>query len=871
MDDPWGSPWADEIPHDTPIISVRKEQQHDAPKTPVEAVKVEENGKLDAWGEEDDGFGEWASMPVDEGTVGGKLGFNGANDSWETRHSEEEEGLSETHTNGHAKHWGDSATIHGEDVPRLAPSLLPEAPEISRQPSPDPWSTEPSLNIEAHKENPTDGELEAYGVKSDITLVTDIQEDALPSPVLTTAVKEALQETQSIEPETPITSDALAENSFSKEAMDAQENHDDLEEVKNNKEPEIDHESSRPSSSPSDHEEILLESPRTSLDEEPKRPSMPRKVSSKVQELVEHFDTLAKAGVVEEKEPLGREASSTKGDDAVADAEEGDDFDDDFGDFEDGNSETGDPEADQPVSSELTPETHATETNIPDSASLEASPASSPPRAIVKRDFGRVIFAADISAVEKLYPDLEEETPEMIFIPDVVPHDSFSTVEERKTWYRISRYGTMQKYNTGDDENYVRVSWAQSQVRTETLKIVARWMEEDRMSGRVVLGGGSKGGSIFGWNDPNATPVPLAAAFAAKPGKKKFPTQAPAEVQPEIPREWPKGLVRSRSSSKTRSPPKPRRRTSSKSKRNSEEVKTAPQPVASFGWNTNEQESRPQVTIPLGPKVEIPPSKKPSPPGQISAAKAAALSPIFSPMFPPSQTPSASFNGLDMLIKPTLNPEPVPAPAVPVTSSEDDDWGEMISSPTNNVLPTLPPFIGLRHKKSQSLTGSFSAPLQPSPTTNTQLPSSPSGPGHRPTASLDDLLVPGPRTSATQDTISTSMDIFDAVITSSPLNAPPQPPVTAASVTSGIADPWATADFSFFDTPSLATSGPPPKLAPTPKTIPKTMTAKPATFPAPPLIAAVRGNGKSKAELEQDKIVASIVNNLPDLSYMLRK
>jgi hypothetical protein len=236
---------------------------------------------------------------------------------------------------------------------------------------------------------------------------------------------------------------------------------------------------------------------------------MPRKASSKVQELVQHFDGLAKPEV----EPIANPPNSTQSDNID---EEGEDDMDDFGDFEEGQSETGDPITgdETQVSAKSAPgqENEAAETTTGN----KDIPISSPPS---RKDYGPVEFVVDTSLLEKLYTGVEQDAShEKLFIPDTVPHDSFVSTEERKTWYRISRYGTMRKYNMGNDENYVRVMWQTSKVRDETLKIVSRWMEEDRISGHVVLGGG-KGSSIFGWNDPKAPAVPLSHAFAAKRGK----------------------------------------------------------------------------------------------------------------------------------------------------------------------------------------------------------------------------------------------------------------------------------------------------------------------------------------------------------------
>src|SRR6478609_5242817 len=88
------------------------------------------------------------------------------------------------------------------------------------------------------------------------------------------------------------------------------------------------------------------------------------------------------------------------------------------------------------------------------------------------------------------------ETPR--FRSDVIIDDSFTSISERKAWYLMSRPGSMRKHNLGDDENYVRVGWGNSQVREQAIRIVRRWMEEDSITGRVVLGrrGGAVGAKI---------------------------------------------------------------------------------------------------------------------------------------------------------------------------------------------------------------------------------------------------------------------------------------------------------------------------------------------------------------------------------------
>jgi hypothetical protein len=620
------------------------------------------------------------------------------------------------------------------------------------------------------------------------------------------------------------------------------------------------------------------------LDEEPKRPQAPRKVSSKIQGLVEHFDGLAKEkGEVTIVPNRSRSPSNTppvnteriieepeeiNAEDDKAEVEEEDDGDD-FGDFEDGQSETEDhieaAQAKQPVTPPPAPR------QTPSSPESQiASPQVTPPRSrYVKKDYGRVEFAVSASALDKFASHYgggatKGAPVEGDFIMDTVPYDSFTSTEERKTWYRISRYGSLRKHNSGNDENYVRVTWPHSQVRQQTLKIVARWMEEDRISGRVVLGGGTKGSSIFGWNDPNAPAVPLASAFAIKKGRNPIPVPSGVESAAEVPREWPKGLVRDRSTSKSRSPPKPRTQSSTKSASVPDGHRTSPQvPVASFGWNANPT-TREQSPIPLsmGMAKATPPNMKQSSPSQypVESKPQPTASSTLVPVETSQSKMFTDINGSHILTtsKPTV---PVPTTSMASTTNEDDDWGEMVASPVVVTLPIQTSSQDPRHKKLQSLNGAFSPQLQ-ALRIDSPISQPTSARSHRSTMSFDDRLVPKSRDSLDSKSDLFPSNTFTTTSTSSfvtPVQALPSP---VNSVTSNN-DPWASADFSFFDTPAPA---PKPAPAPATKSMPKTVSfAK-----APPASSPLR-HGKTRLEIEQDEIVARIVKSLPDLSYMTRR
>jgi hypothetical protein len=114
--------------------------------------------------------------------------------------------------------------------------------------------------------------------------------------------------------------------------------------------------------------------------------------------------------------------------------------------------------------------------------------------------------AKDIFKIRTPGKSLEEPKDELI--------DSTST---RKAWYRLTRPQTLQEFNMGGtDDSYVRVSWPKSHVRSETLNIVTKWASQDRINGRVVLGG-KTGAAAFGWDMPSdGSAIPIRQESAMK-------------------------------------------------------------------------------------------------------------------------------------------------------------------------------------------------------------------------------------------------------------------------------------------------------------------------------------------------------------------
>lgn len=848
MDDPWDSPWADETQNEIPLPFPKNDEEL-RPKTPVEAPSVLAPKGHEIWGTQDDRFGEWESLPVGQSVVDGKVENGTLDGQRETGHYGNEKDALEGSLNGHRVPWTDSAEVRDH----YSSSLAATQPKILRQSSLDPWNTEPSAHDAMHREHITEGQGGGVMFPQDGAMVLNLQEDTATATFPERKVVEQGPHNDDVDKRETGIMDGLAD-STSGEMTETSEVLDVPAGDQKGKSPEADHESSRPSSSPSDHDEGLPESPRTSFDEDPKRPTLPRKVSSKIQELVQHFDDLSKPDSDQRVDCNEVRTPVEDGNSPITNSRAEDDFEDDFGDFEDGQVEAEDLTVNQVEPCEIPMKSKAPNQPMPNTISLSTSQITGSRN---MKEFGRVHYESHASTLDGLYPSTEQEVHflEKVFVPDVIPHDSFSTVEERKTWYRISRYGTMRKHSGGNDEDYIRVNWTESRIRIDTLDIVARWMEEDRISGRVVLGGGSKGSSLFGWNDPNSAAVPLATAFA-KQGKKTIPPNTAADSQPNVPREWPKGLVRTRSVSKSRMPPKPRMRTPSRSKTNADEQKSATLPVASFGWNMNSQaDPSPQIPISLRPSSC---NSTQEPPRQSSTTELGVLSPILSPPMSSHSKITLDSSGVDSSVLPKTKSGPFfSSKDSELLNQDDGDWGEIMSSPIHATPLSVPQINNLKHKKSQSLTGQYTPSSQPFPGTALQISST--GPGHRRTESLDKISLLN--SSLLADSM--SLELFAPISNQSPNHVAPAPPPTTAAVPITASDPWASADFSFFD--SAPASVPTIKSSPVPVSVPNIGTI--ARLPTSKISKA----GKTKHELEQDKIVASIVKNLPDLCYMLRK
>ncbi|KAI5924194.1 hypothetical protein F4810DRAFT_149323 [Camillea tinctor] len=611
------------------------------------------------------------------------------------------------------------------------------------------------------------------------------------------------------------------------------------------------------------------DSPITSIDEEPKLRShslprtISRKPSGKVHELVGMYDGLTKA-IIEDpaaaerpkssREPRGREQqdeqTSEEADDQAdfgdfADAEANGDGDDD----DDNNHEVTDADVSfRPTSSSRsdTPKAKLKDSFEPSTGEEDSSSVRAPiPRApsvpvqqLIEK-FGPVKFEVDMSRVDKLFLDLDDrldklETLEGGEVPgDRVITDSFASISERKTWYRVSRYGSMRKHDSGDDDNYHRVTWPTSQLHSDTIKIVRRWMEEDSFTGRSTLGGSNRA-TGFNW-DSAAAPVELDKIFAARkqpvahsrtasiPTQKKDPVHA-ITAEAAQPSRHSMGAA-------IRPPPAVT------------EVKATP--IASFGWSSD-----------------------------------AVKSPIASPPPPPPALHDRPTNGSKpssshSIPAPPKTLKPIEIAAPDDVEEDDDDWGEMISSPPPDAQLVIPKVLEAPVPAPPAVPTRNNDAL---PKLSVAIPQS-DGPPGKPPASAD---VQSGRT-----------DPWPLADFSFLERSARTPKSTTRQ------DPWPLADFSIFESPKTRsrpelvssvttkailvsksrsiddTPSPPPQGGEATKahvrasTVPSIPTSP---MPNTPMKAVLGPLGKPSEQKQQDEdqIVRSIIDNLPDLSYMLR-
>ncbi|KAG5982824.1 hypothetical protein E4U55_001277 [Claviceps digitariae] len=272
-------------------------------------------------------------------------------------------------------------------------------------------------------------------------------------------------------------------------------------------------------------------------------------------------------------------------------------------------------------------------------------------------------YPIDLSNLDDLFPGTEPSLsssfpPERI--SDTIINDTFTSVSQRKAWYRVSRPGSIRKHNFGDDDSYVRVTWHNSHIRKDVLTTVRRWLEQDSLGGRLLLGrrlGHHAGASMFNW-DSDAPGVQIGELLSQKRARAVHARQASAAVQ---------GTVKS--------------------------------PLAaSFGWSS----SVPASPVDTGGFFSSTAERLARPSRLMQTQESGLMQKELEVTTPPTAAPAAAPATIISDTAPQNSPSlPEEAPSVEVQDGQDedgdedeDDWGEMVSSPTADI-PTsdmVPPF-----------------------------------------------------------------------------------------------------------------------------------------------------------------------------------
>ncbi|KAI1075910.1 hypothetical protein F5B20DRAFT_558360 [Whalleya microplaca] len=836
MDDPWGSPWASSdttSKHEPSLPSPPKSLLSPPPKAFFGAIS--NLSGQSPWAD-DDGFGDWSRGDQPE---------NAASASewgvWAEPPPQIFQPSPKPFESGKASSgaWPGSTSTS----PGLRPLPRSRTSSIFRHHSPDPWAMEASLNDRANNHSPVPSI--ALGITT-----ADIKDELVEEPK-GSILKDKLNtiNTQDEKDDTQRKEESDGEAIDEDEAQDLPPMLGNTE-IDSNAEPKVEsHDThSRPSSAFSSDSFNGLErqdSPMTSIDEDPKSrlQTLSRKPSNKVQELVGMFDGLAKAIAEEppvpERRELSRERDRRKSSSGIENADESLA---DFGEFEDAKSDGGKPPLNSTTSDRsptpkaplkagaISPET--TEPPIINRPTGPKAP-SLPVQQLIEK-FGPIRFDVDLQAIDNLFPNLndsandEPTATETSDLPDRVLNDSFTEISERKTWYRISRFGSMRLHDYGDEDNYHRVAWPTSHLHSDVIKIVRKWMEEDSISGRATLGG-SKRTSVFNW-DSSAAPVDLEKVFARKssltlPRPGSTPPSRPDTVQ---------ALKGAGSGHETR------HSIGGSIHRPSIASKLSIAATPGFGWSSDATQSPTRQPTPSNHKKVESLESAIQTKGLVTGMNTGIKSPLAVPV--PYQTSNLASTDAE---------------------DEDDDWGEMVSSPRVESQADSTSSLNNDTTTAETSSSVVSRGNNWVPKLSVAIPQTSQPPKQAPSSSAASSAI----TPRADPWPLADFSIFDK---------------SARTPKSSRQDTWPLADFSVFKSPISRSKSTGMKSQ---KANSLSSLAKPLEHPQPSAggiidspsspqmpaapLKAVLGPVQ-KSNQDQDSIVRNIVQNLPDLSYMLR-
>ncbi|KAH7033573.1 uncharacterized protein B0I36DRAFT_362223 [Microdochium trichocladiopsis] len=777
MDDPWGSPWAEPTLKPT---TAAPEPPSSLLSPPPKAFFGATSPGASPWGDDAGDFGEWA------GPNSNKHDDSPASADWGAWGETSPTRLAPTSQLDHIGKaspvaWPSSAV----PSPRLSPLPRSRASSTRRPSGTDPWVAELSQNLAK--------------VDSRVLLVPETEQNPHAPRGYHTP------------PESKSVSQDGTRLEQDEEGRILNTSTDPNDAIPADAPVETTPRSSFAASMDSACDTARQDSPTTPLDEGLKGQvnSDAKSASGKVQELVGMFDSLARSASVEPEQRDSRAQGEVEHDAgcasshntpvvlSVSDQAARDGEDDHL------QGRVVDSRQSSSVQSEglATPEASGIEQHAHDDQSstfTETIPSQGHSDTIdgIINKYGPLTFEPNLGAFEQAYAKIV--TPVVAVSEGVEPHDgiikdSFGEITERKTWYRISRFGSMRKHDLGDDDSYTRVAWPVTRLHDDTITIVRRWMEEDSFVGKSMLGG-SKRTSVFNWDSP-AAPVDLSTIYARKSSIEATPSSnssaarhtAQSSESSQV-SAW-AGKRHSRGPSQTDVP-----------------LSVAQQPTPAFGWSS----TKPKATVSFAPP---PPAPSPMPSVAIKTASQASR-------------PAKSVVGVEPLV--LVKPSPPGAKTAGDDEDDDDDWGDMVASP------------GIENNTPVQMNGAFMPPV-PGPA-STQPVIKPSVSFEPPRADVlgneDFSLFDNQRSDSTGNSLIGASNLAGDI---RPTQSKPIPALGSSLAMS--------------TKPVLSSKAPN-----SPHGLPATSQA--STMRQAPTTS----NADSE---EESRIAKTIVDNLPDLSYML--
>ncbi|KAH7413884.1 hypothetical protein DE146DRAFT_601055 [Phaeosphaeria sp. MPI-PUGE-AT-0046c] len=546
----------------------------------------------------------------------------------------------------------------------------------------------------------------------------------------------------------------------------------------------------------------------------------------------------------------------------------------------------------------------------------------------------RPVYPIDPDLLAKFFTTTKEEKQ-----LDEAPNDPIHSTAARKAWYRLTRKQTMREFNSGnDDDNYIRVTWANSHIRSEVNKVIGRWAREDRISG---TGPGAR--ASFYWDTPAPTdPNPMATHMRQKSSMHMASGIAPTQERDPPPLSTNVPAAFSWSSATTSTDPWQQSSSGSYSMSS---------PIHAAANHLQKQEGR---AVSLDLTSHEPESAKHA--RNLTAANETAIvANLISPPIPDINTSAPQpWTGLDLFDNNATQKDVVLATAAPIVADDEDEWGEMVSTPTVSTPTLIEPTsrVDARNARDNNLSTSATTPqsvrsanfydqspdtmhatvivrlkrtisptsalFKPNPFVPMGVEQGPIGPGMLKSSkravsnSRRTEEVPPPKaepdlspaiateeslTKVASDDSSAWQTSLPAVLETQPPPTPtavivqetarpftPPPPTTASAEQSNVGA-WADADFSFFESSTLA---PEPQYKQDPSdpfsvfetrqrstsaaSSAKTFTrSPPRKVPSPPIQPLTGATSSAqRRKMEEDAIVQGILDGLPDLRYMLR-